>query len=308
MEKLDQTQASLSRYLSKTRLMLFRSFILMLITANAFAQAKPEMFQPDLISNNKVFGFTLSPDGKEAFWVHSNGGRDTLVIYTSTLVKGKWQTPQPASFSGNPGVWKDIDPVFSPDGKVLVYQSTRPVDGKPDRTGFDIWAIRKTKDGWSEPYHLGNTINTDESESFASITNAGSIYFTKQVPGGFGLADIYVSTFSNGEYSEPINPGKPLNSSQRDGNPFVSPKEDYVIYLRNDSASQNAEMFISFRENGKWKEPVKLSDDINSDTNEFCPFYHEKQKKLFFCRTQVLASGRRIENIYSIDFNPYDYR
>jgi hypothetical protein len=285
-----------------------RPIILLFVTATAFAQANPEMFQPDLISNNKVFGFTLSPDGKEAFWVHSNGGRDTLVIYTSTLVKGKWQQPQPASFSGKPGIWKDIDPVFSPDGKILLYQSTRPVDGKPNRTGFDIWALKKTKGGWSDPYHLGNKINTDDSESFASITSTGNIYFTKQGSGSFGLADIYVSTSSNNDYSEAVNPGMPLNSTHRDGNPFVSAKEDYIIYLRSDSTSKNAEMYISFRENGTWKEPVKLSGDINSATNEFCPFYHEKQKKLYFCRTQVLNSGRRIENTFSVDFDPYDYK
>ena len=133
------------------------------------AQQTAEMFAPGLISDNGVFGFTLSPKGDEAFWVKSNGGRDTLWIMHARNVKNTWQTPEIASFSGKTG-WKDIDPVFTPDGKTILFQSNRPVADRPDRTGFDLWAVNKQGKSWGEPYHLGNTINTDASESFASAT------------------------------------------------------------------------------------------------------------------------------------------
>lgn len=92
----------------------------------AIAQQDASVFEPGLISDGGVFGLTLSPSGTHALWVKSNGRRDKLVIMESHKVNGKWQTPTEASFSGK-GEWKDIDPVFSPDGSRVIYQSTRPV-------------------------------------------------------------------------------------------------------------------------------------------------------------------------------------
>src|SRR6478735_5188394 len=123
-------------------------FILIIASSlSSFAQ-QPTVLEPGRISDGGVFGFTLSKDGKEAFWVKSNGGRDTLIIMRSYKQDDVWQKPAPASFSGHVGEWKDIDPIFSPDNNIILFQSNRPVPGKPNRKGFDIWAVKKTKTGW----------------------------------------------------------------------------------------------------------------------------------------------------------------
>jgi Tol biopolymer transport system component len=261
------------------------------------------MFHPGLISDNGVFGFTLSPDGNEAFWVKSNGGRDTLFILQSVKVKGTWTKPKPASFSSTSTSWKDIDPVFSPDGNTILFQSTRPVEGLPDREGFDIWGVKRTADGWGDPYHLGNVINSDVSESYASIANNGNIYFMKENPDGKGSSDIYVSRFRNGAYQLPENIGNPINTSFRESNPFISPDEDYLIYFSSDSTGHGeVDLYIAHRANGTWSKPVNLGKPINSEVGEFCPFFHKREKRLYFSRTVKTANNRRIENIYSVSF------
>ncbi|WP_133259625.1 TolB family protein [Pseudochryseolinea flava] len=285
------------------------TLLLLLVVSNLAAQKTPEIFQPGLISNGGVFGFTLSPDGKEAFWVQSNGGRDTLIIMHSMNVKGKWQQPTPASFSGNAGVWKDIDPVFSPDGKTILFQSNRPVEGKPDRTFFDIWISKREKNGWSKAIHLGNVINTDASESFASMTKSGNIYFMKDNPDGKGSSDIWVSKFENNQYKDAVNLGAPVNTTFRESNPFVSPNEDYIIYFSSDSTGLgDVDLFISFKHGDQWSKPKSLGSPINGKLGEFCPFYHERQKKLYFCRTVTHANGRRTEDIFVVDFDPAIFR
>lgn len=267
---------------------------------------QPEIFEPGLISTHGVFGFTLSPDGNEAFWVRSNGKRDTLVIMHSHRVKGKWRTPEIASFSTSTGSWKDIDPVFSPDGNMILFQSNRPVEGKPDRKGFDIWASRRLKKGWSSPYHLGNTINSDASESFASMTNNGSIYFMKENPDQKGQSDIYVSGFINGSYTEPVNLGFPINTDFRESNPFISPKEDFILYFSSDSTGYgDVDLYISYRNGKGWTTPKNLGQPINSSIGEFCPFYHFKQRKLYFCRIENKPGGGFIEDVYVIPFDPF---
>lgn len=267
-----------------------------------------QLFEPGLISDGGVFGLTISPDGNTALWVKSNGRRDTLVILQSNKINGQWSKPVPASFSSASAQWKDIDPIFSPDGKTVLFQSTRQVPDRPNRTGFDIWAVDKTAVGWSAPYHLGNTINTDASESYASVTRKGDIYFMKENPTKAGNSDIYISRKVNGVYQEPENIGLPVNTEKfRESNPFISPDEDYILYFSSDLTGYGeVDIYISFRKNGKWSSPKNLGAKVNSALAEFCPFYHEKEKRLYFSR-QKKGEGRMYEDIYFIDIDLKKY-
>lgn len=289
-----------------------RSVFLIVFFASSLAlraQQVPEIFGSGLLLKDGVFGFTLSPDGREAFWVESRGGRDTLIIMQSQFLNNKWQPANVAPFSGKSGIWKDIDPVFSPDGKKILFQSNRPSEGKNNaQNDFDIWAVNKMGKGWSAPYRLGNVINTDASESFASISSNGNIYFMKDNPDGHGSSDIYRSEFKNGQYQIPVNVGAPVNTTFRDSNPFISADEDYLIFFSSDSTGfGSVDLYISFMENGRWSAPINLGDQINSVEGEFCPFVHSKQKKLYFARTVTHKNGRRSENIYSVSFDPKNY-
>lgn len=288
-----------------------KSILLMVcIATSILANAQqPEKFEPNLISNGGVFGFTLSPDGKEAFWVKSNGKRDTLIIMYSSLINRVWQTPKPAPFSTQPGLWKDIDPIFSPDGKMILFQSNRPKPSRPNKDDFDIWAVNKTKNGWGPAYHLGDTINTDESESFASVAKNGSIYFMKENSNKTGSSDLYVSKKMKGEYQSPVNIGSPINTNFRESNPYISPKEDYIIYFSSDPKGLgDVDLMISFNNDGTWSEPKNLGKPINSEVGEFCPFIHQKQKRIYFSRTVQNKDGKRTEDIYWFPFNVNNYR
>lgn len=275
-----------------------KKLIFLFILIPTFGQAqKAQLLEPGIISNDGVFGFTLSPDGNRALWVESNGGRDTLVIKESVKRNGKWQKPAPASFS-NQLPYKDIDPVFSPDGKTLLFQSNRPVPNHPNRKGFDIYSVTKTETGWSEPKHLGNVVNTDASESFASITKKGNIYFMKENDNGIGKSDIYVAEFRDGNYREPKNIGTAINTNERESNPYIAPNEDYIIYFSSDPQGLGeVDLYVSFRKKNRWTIPQNLGSDINSEIGEFCPFVHEKENRLYFARNKK-TDKRIIENIH----------
>ncbi|MDQ1923340.1 hypothetical protein [Massilia pseudoviolaceinigra] len=265
----------------------------------AIAQEEATMFEPGSISDGGVFGLTLSPDGAHALWVNSGGKRDKLVIMEAFKKHGKWQQQTVVPFSGNPE-WKDIDPAFSPDGRQVIFQSTRPVHGKPDRKGFDIWSVARTDSGWAAPVHLGNVINTDESESSASMASNGSIYFHKAVGGN---SDLWVSRLVRGAYQTPENVGTPINTAaERESNPYVAPDESYLIYFSTiDRAQDTPDLLISLREKGGWGTPTRIAPPINSNASEFTPWMHAK--RLYFSR-QVKREGGFIENIYSHPFDP----
>lgn len=280
--------------------------IMFLLSVCCQAQQTPQPFEPQIISDGGVFGFTLSADSKTALWVKSKGKRDTLVIVESKKIKGKWSKAVRASFSSD-GQWKDIDPIFCPNGTTVLFQSNRAVPGMPDRKGFDIWAVEKSKNGWGEPYHLGNSINKDTSESYASMSEDGSIYFMKDNENQACNSDLYVSRLENGQYQEPLNLGSPINTqAYRESNPFVSAKGDYLIYFSSDPGGfGDVDLFISFKTDDGWSAPQNLGRPINSEKAEFCPFVH--QGKLYFSR-QYKQADRMIEDIFVVDFDAEAFR
>lgn len=266
--------------------------------------ADDAMFEPGRISDDGVFGLTLSPDGQHALWVQSSGKRDVLVILESHKVDGKWQAPAPVSFSGRPG-WKDIDPAFSPDGKSLIFQSNRPVDGKPERKGFDIYSVALKDGKWSARAHLGHVINSDESESSGSIAANGTIYFMKN--GMEGKSDLWRSRLAGGQYQATENLGAPINTGPwRESNPYVAPDESYVIYFSDDAHGLgDVDLYISFRTADGWSAPRNLGGPYNTADAEFTPWVHGG--RLYLAR-QRKNGERFVENIYSYPFDPARYR
>lgn len=274
-------------------------FSIIYLVTNTLLQAQAEKFAEGVISNNGVFGLALTPDGKTAFFVNSNGGRDTMTIFTSTFKKGKWQKPQPAAFSNKPGIWKDIDPFVTPDGKMLIFNSNRPVRSNQTATDFDIWAVKKEGKNWGEPFHLGNEINSDSVEAYATMARNGNIYFGSNRTGNLGNFDIYVSEFKNGQYQTPVNLGSTINTDLHDSNPYISPDEDFLLFS---SGTNGGDIVISYKVNGVWTSPQNLGPSVNTDLAEFCPMMIPGKNILYFARLQ--RSKPFVENIYRIPFNP----
>lgn len=266
------------------------------------------IFAPGILSDGQVFGLTLSPDGQSAVFVKAYGGRDSLHLFTSTVENGTWTKPVVAPFSTRGTRWSDIDPAFSPDGKLLLFNSTRPLNPDQIKDDFDLWGVKREGNTWGEPFHLGPTINCDSSDIYATIANSGNIYFSSNRAGGQGKLDLYMSEYHNGAYQTPKNLGSVLNSANHDSNPFISPKEDFIIFWRQEPGGYGAsDLYISFKQKGNWSKPLNLGPNINSKQGDFCPFMQPRGKTLYFSRTEV-RDGKRIEDLYSIDFSPKEWK
>ncbi|MCE3264802.1 MAG: hypothetical protein K0R43_3881 [Pseudoduganella sp.] len=276
-----------------------------LLLAAALAATPAEgLFEPGLVSDNGVFGLTLSPDGQHALWVQSGGARTRLVIVESRKVNGKWQTPAPVPFGASDGS-RDIDPAFAPDGKSIIFQSNRAVPDKPERKGFDIYAVALQDGRWGPAVHLGHEINSDDSESSGAIAADGTIYFMKN--GEQGKSDLWRARRVQGKYTAPERLAAPVNTGPwRESNPYVAPDQSYLLYFSDaPGGAGDVDLYISFNGKGGWSAPRNLGAPFNTAQAEFTPWVHGG--RLYLAR-QAKEGERFIENIYSYPFDPQRYR
>lgn len=140
-------------------------------------------------------------------------GVNNLKIYKAVKNdKNKWTGIEELPFSSDD--YSIAHPALSPDEKRLYFSSDMPgTFGEAD-----LWYVTIKDDGtYSAPVNLGNQINTEGRESYPFICDENDLYFASNGHVGLGGLDIFQTTVGdNGEVSEIINLGEPVNTSKDD--------------------------------------------------------------------------------------------
>ncbi len=171
---------------------------------------------------------TFSADGMRMLftrWTKINGVTRSD-IWMSTRSDTGWSLAQPFTAVNAEG-YNTTQPFLTIDGRFLLFASDRP----GGLGGYDLWSARlDTSFSVIATTNLGDKINTpgDEQSPFYHA-NSRTLVFASNGRVGMGGFDIYYSK-GNAElsyWSQPVDPGMPLNSS-RDDLYYVSTDEDNV--------------------------------------------------------------------------------
>lgn len=135
-----------------------------------------------------------------------------LEIYFSSFQNDVWTEPIP--FYLNNINYSVGHPCLTEDGNTMFFASDMP-------GGFgkaDIYSVSKNEKGdWENPKNLGNSINTEGDDMFPFISeNLHKLYFASEGHFGLGGLDIFSSSKNGLVYSDIINLGSPVNSSNND--------------------------------------------------------------------------------------------
>ena len=250
------------------------------LTASSTAQ----IFAKGIVSREfQELNAVFSPDGNEFYFTIADPLRTfyTIVFYKKNK-NGEWEGPEVAPFSGS---YSDADPYLSSDGNRLFFISKRPItkaETKPK--DFDIWVTDRVKTGWSEPQRLSPVINTEANEFYVSVTDDESVFYSAQYEKGLGYGDIYEASQDADGNHVIKNLGGAINSKNGEGDPYVSPDGKMMIFMswgREDGLG-NGDLYISFKENGKWSQAKNLGEKINSNAFEYCPMLSPDGKYFFW--------------------------
>jgi hypothetical protein len=231
---------------------------------------EPAIFAPGIVSTGAFErDIAMSPDGKEIY-LGVAYGQFVTILYTRQNESGVWGEFEVASFASDPR-YSCLEPHVSPDNQKLLFLSTRPPGGKEAKPGWfyqNIWAVDRLEDGsWSDPYDVGEPINTENNEYFPSVTRNGTLYFTRSVK-GTNKTNIYRAKYRNGRYETPERLPMEINGTGNPYNAHIAPDESYLIASvagREDAVTPGVpDYYIFFRDqDDRWSEGINLGEKIN---------------------------------------------
>jgi Tol biopolymer transport system component len=181
----------------------------------------------------------------------------------------------------------DNAPYISADGLALYFHSTRP-GGYGDK---DLWVTTRptTNDEWTEPVNLGPTINSSAHDAVPCISADGlALYFQSARPGGYGGSrDLWVTTRPTTEnpWTEPVNLGPTVNSSDREGRPCIS-SDGLSLYFNSPRPGGFGydDLYVTTRVTveDEWGPPANLGPTVNSPNIENTARISADGRLLFF--------------------------
>jgi len=170
---------------------------------------------PELLNiNTDAHAATISVagDGQTLYIYYDEEGNGQ--IYQSVLIGETWTTPELMGSDINSDAW-ETHVTVSGDGSALYFVSNR--DGGSG--GRDIYRCLKMPNGeWSKALSVGPAVNTPYEEDSPFISPDGrTLYFASTGHKSMGGFDVFYSNMGeDGEWSEPVNMGYPLNTVDDD--------------------------------------------------------------------------------------------
>ncbi|MEM9488026.1 MAG: hypothetical protein AAGC55_02715 [Myxococcota bacterium] len=257
------------------------------------ALSAPQLFAPGVVSTEKPeFATAFAPDGSAVYFNVASSDRSSLQLMRATAAPGSgpdgpWSGRTALPFSD--GTYRDVDPFISPDGQRLYFSSDRPVSGTVTEEDFDTWYAVKRGDGWSELKNPGLPLNRDDAdEIFVSVTSAGALYFSADLPGQERLGIFRAlpdgDGFAEPEWLDLQAAGAPRDAEpMRLGNPSVSADGRLLLVVGpGNSDGDRADLYVSENQGDRWGPLYNLGPEINSGYSDFAPALSPDGRYLYF--------------------------
>ncbi|MEW7280175.1 OmpA family protein [Aquimarina sp. 2201CG1-2-11] len=259
-------------------------------------------FAPVVYKNKLVFSSargTIKSTAKKNRWTQ----QPYLDLFSLTLKEsGDFEYPESFSKDLNSRLHESTC-AFSKKEDVIYFTRNNLLNSKfgKDSTGVNRLKIYKAqlndKSRWDSVEDL--SFNNDEySVAHPALSPDGTkLYFASDMPGGYGMSDLYVVKINqDGSFSTPQNLGPTINTEGRDTFPFIS--ESGVLYFSSDGHLGLGGLDIfAVKIDGDDTTVYNIGEPINSVADDVTFVFDESSKKGFFASNR--SGGKGNDDIYS---------
>lgn len=188
-------------------------------------------------------------------------------------------------------------PAITADGNTFMFTRNLRESENPEAAGQEDFYISKKVNGVWQTALPVTSVNTLGNEGAPSLSADGEIMFFascmemtgdygSQDRKGYGSCDIFYAQKINGKWTKPRNAGPVINTKNWETQPSFSSDGKTLYFIRGvvtREGIKNPDIFSStIGEDGKFTEPVRLPNQINTEEEEESVFIHPDNQTLYF--------------------------
>lgn len=224
------------------------------------------------------------------------GMKKSDIYYSKKDEKGEWTRPEPAEGELNSEHDEGIV-AFSPDGQTMYLTVARR--SPTSSTSVEIYTSRRSDATWSQPQKFEITADTLSAVGHPSVSPDGTyLYFTSDMPGGFGGKDIWRINLKERRGSLE-NLGPDINTPGDEMFPYA--RTDSLLYFSSDGhpGYGGLDLFkAQLNKKGDSWTIQNMGQPINSSADDFGITFGDGERGFF---SSNRGDGRGYDHIYSFD-------
>ena len=192
----------------------------------------------------------------------------------------------------------------SKSGKYLFFTSNWSPEKRPKTKPVEInllvYWCEKNGEVWSEPKGVPfNSFNYSNQHAYFDEATS-TMYFSSNMPGGEGGFDIWKSVLKDGNWSEPKNLGKQVNTPKSEVFPAIGPGSALFFSSNGWPGLGGLDVFM---QEGKGGEPLNLLAGINTEKDDFGLYFtNDRMGYLTSNRTGSVGD----DDIWSVELDIQD--
>ncbi|MBQ2366010.1 MAG: OmpA family protein [Bacteroidaceae bacterium] len=229
------------------------------------------------------------------------GLKNSDIFFAKKDEKGKWKLPE--ALDANINTEDDEGaPAFSPDGKTMFLTLCRKDPQYPRMA--EIWKAQRTDATWSKPEQVKLTADTLSSYAHPAISPDGSwIYFTSDMPGGYGGMDLWRARYDGKGVGAVENLGADINTSADEVFPTFRPNG--MLYFSSAGRLPSLgglDIYHAVEDTltHRWT-VVHLPAPVNSQGDDFGMTFEGLHNRGYFSSNRS-TGGRGWDKIYSFSY------
>ena len=229
-------------------------------------------------------------------------GKPFLDMYISEVEGGQLNAPKSFNSVFN-GKMHDGTASFNKEGTYMAFTCNNKNDNKKDKVVELQICFSNYKDGkWSEAEHFFLNSNEYSVGQPCLTADGNTMYFTSDMPGGYGGADIYkITKDEKGEWKKPVNMGNKINTEGIEMFPFFE-ESNGILFFTSDGhfGLGGLDIFMCATDGTKFGKVYNAGVPLNTQYDDFAVIVNGKTNKGYFSSNRIGGNGD--DDIYTVDF------
>lgn len=189
---------------------------------------------------------------------------------------------------------------FSPDQKTVYYTNSKPENSKNYqlyKASFDETC--RCSNAWIKKELVNFSSNDFSIENPCISVDGKKMYFSSNMPGGYGGHDLYVADLDeNGTPFNPKNLGQSINTVADEKFPYASQENELFFSSNGHSGYGGQDVYVARIKKNTFSQPINLGKTINTPADEIA--FILATKKMGFVTTNR-TNSKGLFDIYKFE-------